>query len=477
MGNEIELKLEVAPEDTERLKRSWLEPAECSSQRQLSVYFDTPDNAVRECGYTLRVRSVGERYIQTVKGLEGGAGLFDRGEWEYQIDGPLPDLGKLASTPLASLELERLRPIVWTDVNRTACRLTPDGAVIELDVDEGVMAAAGQEMPVCELEIEMLHGNASSAVELARRIAADVPVKLSVLSKAERGFALAEDSVAKVTKAEPVVVRPGMTVAEGFQTIVTACIRHFRLNEPIVIERREAESLHQARVAMRRLRSALTLFRPAIADEPFERIRDELRWFTAELGDARNLDVFLERDLPDGERERLKRKRECAYASVITAMESPRFRLLVLDIVSWAALGEWRQKEEAKGPLKRFTDGRIDRLWKRISHAKKLSAMDDAERHHLRIQAKKLRYALEFTAELHADQDKKQKKFAKAIEDIQESLGYFHDIIVARTVLAVKNWPIDPQQGREEERGHLRDARKSLKRLSKIGPYWRSKAA
>ena len=474
MSSEIEFKLEVAPEDTERLKeQAWLGPAEGQSQRQLSVYFDTRDNSLRKLGYTLRVRSVGDQYIQTVKALESGAGMFERGEWEYQVGGPLPDLDKLASTPLASLLLERLQPVVWSDVCRTARRVSAGGAEIEIDIDEGRMSTAGHEMPLCEIEIELLSGEAATAAELARRIAEEVPVKLGVLSKAERGFALADETTGTVTKAEPVPVRPGMTVAEGFQAIVTACVRHFRLNEPIVIERRMPEALHQARVAMRRLRSALTLFRPAVADEQFERLKDELRWFTAELGDARNLDVFLQGELPAGERERLERKRECVYDAVAAALESPRFRLVLLDLVSWAALGRWRQGKQAAKPLGPFVNGRIDRLWSRVSHATDLRKMDDQQRHHLRIQVKKLRYALEFVAALHTNEHKRQRKFGKAMEDIQDSLGYFHDIVVARTVLALKSWPIEPDRGREEEREHLRQARKSLCRLHKVGPYWR----
>src|SRR4030095_3700626 len=146
--------------------------------------------------------------------------------------------------------------------------------------------------------------------------------KLGVMSKAERGFALASGKFGKVVKAEPVPLRADMNVAEGFATIVSACLRHFRLNESLVIEQREVEALHQTRVAMRRLRSAFTLFRPAISDEEFEDIRDELRWFTRELGAARNLDVYLERDIPDGDRQRLELKREQAYDGVITAMDS-----------------------------------------------------------------------------------------------------------------------------------------------------------
>ena len=210
MNQEIELKLEVAPDATARLMRQpWMEEAPRRSQRQISVYYDTADSELRGRGYSLRVRSAGERFIQTVKSLDAGAGLFERGEWEYQIDGPAPDSEKLWSTPLAGLNVEELQPVIRSDVHRTACRLRRDGAEIELDLDEGTMTAAGRRLPVHEIEIELLRGDASSAIALARRIAGDVPVKLGVMSKAERGFALADGALGRVTKAEPVPVRPG----------------------------------------------------------------------------------------------------------------------------------------------------------------------------------------------------------------------------------------------------------------------------
>src|SRR6478672_5919648 len=87
MGEEVELKLEVAEGAAERLLgQPWL--SDGFSQEQCSVYFDTPDSSLRGRGYTLRVRTVGGRFIQTVKSLDGGAGLFERGEWEYEIELP-----------------------------------------------------------------------------------------------------------------------------------------------------------------------------------------------------------------------------------------------------------------------------------------------------------------------------------------------------------------------------------------------------
>jgi CHAD domain-containing protein len=261
-----------------------------------------------------------------------------------------------------------------------------------------------------------------------------------------------------------------MSVAQGFQAIVAACIRHFRLNEPLVIEQRDVEALHQARVAMRRLRSALSLFRPMVEGEDFERLRDELRWFTTELSEARNLDIILQFDFPQAERERLVSERERAYDAVIAAMESPRFRRLMLDLSSRVAGGDWRRGKKTSEPLARFAERRIDRLWRRVSRARGLRAMDDHERHRLRIEIKKLRYALQFVAALHLRRPKRKKRFADAVEGVQEALGRVHDLSVTRTFVAPEVW-LEPLAG--TERKSLREARRSLRRLRKIGTYWR----
>ena len=310
--------------------------------------------------------------------------------------------------------------------------------------------------------------------ELEPKAASDATERL--LSRLETLDPEAPDSVrkgsAKVVKAQRVLVHPDMTVAQGFQTIVAACIRHFRFNEPAVIEHRHVEALHQVRVAMRRLRSALSLFRPAIADANFKRLRGELRWFTGELGEARNLDIVLGWDLPDGERERLERNRDRAYQAIIAAMESPRFRNLMLDLVSWVSDGDWRRNSKASEPLGTLTNRRIDRLWRKVSKARKLGAMDDRETHRLRIQVKKLRYALDFVAALHVHG--RQKKFGKAMEKIQEALGRCQDLTMARSFLGPQAASIIELEGGAKPR-RLRDAKQSLRRLRKIGPYWRDR--
>src|SRR5262245_476478 len=147
MSNEIELKLEVAPDATERLiaDQSWLDASDCRTERQLSIYYDTPDFQLRKCGYSLRVRTIGNHFTQTLKSLDGGAGMFDRGEWENEIDGPEPDLAPLSNTPAGKLKPSQLEPVIRSEVDRTTCHIERSGSELELDVDLGTLSASTRE--------------------------------------------------------------------------------------------------------------------------------------------------------------------------------------------------------------------------------------------------------------------------------------------------------------------------------------------
>jgi inorganic triphosphatase YgiF len=474
MNDEIELKLESEPGAARELLADppWLKALDHRSERQLSVYFDTPDLRLRNNGYVLRVRAIGERFVQTLKSLDSGAGLFDRGEWEWEVDAPEPDLRCLADTPMGMLRIDRLDPVMRSDIDRTIYRVDQAGSEVELDIDQGLICAGQREIPVSELEVELISGKANAAVELARRVSAQIPVKLSVMSKAERGFALAEGKLSQPMKAEPIALRLGMKVAEAFEIIASACLRHFRLNEPLVIESRNAEALHQARVAMRRLRSALSLFRPVVADREFQRIHEELRWFTAELGDARNFDVYLDRDLSIDQRRFVQARREQAYDLAIAAMNSRRFRQLMLDLVGWASVGKWRRKRKASKGLASFMNRRISQLWSKVIASKKLSMLDDQARHRLRIRIKKLRYALEFGNALYRRKGRRKKKFMKTLKLLQRALGDLHDGVVCRSLVTLNSWMAAPNPSADGEGRLVQDADRALHRLRKTGAYW-----
>ncbi len=498
---EVELKLELEPGSADSLTTNALvgtAPAKVADQR--STYFDTADGTLGEAGFSLRVRQSNGRFVQTVKqsGL-GSAGLFDRPEWEREIAGTEIDFEAAAETPLGDVLSKKLRkrlkPIVQVDVRRSTWNLEHGASRIELVLDSGSVTGGKRREDILEAELELKSGEPGDLIEVARKLAQAVPVRLGVLTKAERGNRLARGLAGKVVKAEPVQLRSGMDAADGFAVIAYACLRHFRLNEDIVAATSDARALHQARVAMRRLRSSFAVFKPVIADSRHQELREEVRWFTNQLGDARNLDVLLNRfggepgEDPVGGAlvERLQTERESAYARVLDALGSQRLRTLMLELVAWIETGAWRRENDmAALPLPRFAASQLDKRWKRVRKGgKALAKLDPERRHQLRIEVKKLRYAVEFFASLpkHGDWEGRQKAFLGSLESMQESLGELNDVETARDLLAKLLGTgadasetmqyVQRQLQQTPSVGQLDAAQKAHAELLEIGRLWR----
>ena len=120
-----------------------------------------------------------------------------------------------------------------------------------------------------------------------------------------------------------------------------------------------------------------------------------------------------------------------------------------------------------------FAMKRLDRLWDRIEgRGTELAHLPVEERHHLRIDAKKIRYALEFLSEPLKNEGKSPEKFVKAAEDVQDSLGCLNDLANRREILGVL-----PKSPERLAARHLRDARKAFREMEKVGPYWRDAGA
>jgi inorganic triphosphatase YgiF len=496
-GNEVELKLEIDPADAARLiDHPLVKRVEPRRARQVSTYYDSGKGALRAAGYSLRLRRTGDRVVQTVKRQEdGAAGLFDRPEWEREVAGDQIDFDALADTPVGPLVAKlrkRLKPIVSAEVERTIWLLAHDGAEIEMILDRGPIRGGKREAELSEIELELKRGKPAALIDAARSLVKDVPLKIGVMTKAERGFALANGGLDKAAKAGRVGVSPEMDVAAGLAAIVHACLRHFRLNEPLVVARRDPAALHQARVAMRRLRSAFSLFGSAAGDEEFGRLREELRWFTGQLGDARNLDVFLKR-LPYGRdtklfRKRLEAARRDAYDRVLEALASKRMRLMMLDLVAWVELGRWRSGKAAAAPLADFAEAQLDRRWRKVKkRGRDIAGVDPEARHRLRIDIKKLRYAVEFMAGLQAEEGR-NKAFAGGLEAMQESLGELNDMETARELIAGLPKEVraaapasafaalDPGEQAARTEALIADAQAGHARLKEAGPFWRAAA-
>ncbi|WP_077529237.1 CYTH domain-containing protein [Vreelandella utahensis] len=198
--SETELKLSMTPANLDRAG-GWLSTRGAVEQNEpltlLNRYYDTPQGALNAERVALRVRSTGSGYIQTLKtrGHLQGAALARR-EWEWNRPDASLDLTLLANTPMADHPaLTHLEPVFDTDFQRRVLMLdwSEQGqwARIECALDNGVIRASGQEQPLCELELELVDGDADILSRVATALTASVPALLNSISKAEQGYHLA----------------------------------------------------------------------------------------------------------------------------------------------------------------------------------------------------------------------------------------------------------------------------------------------
>ena len=438
------MKFDVTEAAADALEASGILAGDPKVSQLHAVYFDTPKHALANAGFSLRIRSADDERIQTVKADgAGNAGLFVRSEWETPVVSDTPILDD--TTPIKALlgdRIDKLAPRFEVNVERRTWLLHHDGAEIELVLDRGEVVAVDRREPICEAELELKAGQPAALFALARKLDEIAPLRLGVLTKAERGYALSRPA-RSVFKAEPVVLERGMTAAEAFQHVAQTCVRQFRLNEAVLLGDRAPDTLHQARVALRRLRSAFSIFKPLFAaDERAAALREELRWLAGELGDARNLDVLLERAPAGNLCQRIQEAREDAYAKVETALGSARVRRMMLDLSEWLTGGPWltaaetedRRLEQARD----FAAAALGRFRRKVKkQGRDLETVDDAVRHEVRKDAKKLRYASEFFAALFdAKRERRRyKRFIAALEELQDQLGAVNDLATAPEVI------------------------------------------
>ncbi|MDB5423497.1 MAG: hypothetical protein JWQ29_913 [Phenylobacterium sp.] len=444
---EVELKFLCTPAELGAVLAA--APAGDDESRELiSVYFDTPDLALQKAGVSLRVRESKGKRVQTLKRGEG----LSREEHEAPITGdePDPEVGPLREfLPQGG----RLDPAFNVRVTRRQRTFRYQGAEIELALDQGEVTGGARRTMICEVELELKSGPRQALFALARELSKAAPLYLSFDGKAARGQALVAGAPLQARRGEKVALAAHATAVEAFQTVARNALGQIAANAAVLRAEAGAEAVHQLRVAARRLRSALSTFKPLLADPGLAAVKADLKWLAQGLNEARNLDVFAEgvaaqakalATPPPGLEalaEALEAARKHAWAKAAETASSERFRALMIDATAWVETGDWLQ---AAGSVsaKAFAGRALKKhLRKVLKGAKRLRRADDAARHHLRIEAKKLRYAAEAFAGLYPP--KAASRFIGRVKRLQEALGELNDLVVAGPLLA--SLPLPPE--------------------------------
>lgn len=493
MDREIELKFLIPPEAA-ALALAQLHGE--GAVRQLdATYFDTPDHLLRKAGFGLRVRDGEGGRKQTLKSASAG-GVFSRGEWEEKIAGPGPDRDALARTPAAAmLAGEDLAPVFTTRVERTVRMVQVGEALIEAALDRGELSADGRRAAVCELELELKAGEPGALFDLARQLSRNVPLRLSLISKAERGYGLAAGPEAPAPRRQGATLEARATVGEALQALGQAGLAHLCAGLEALRERPEPDAVHQARVATRRLRALLKIFKPLTMDDAAQRLDAELHWLASEFDAARDLDVFVgevwEKQVAGATftgREAFERGLKAAHANAYlrmeAALESGRARDVMLEAAAWLEAGPWTADpalaEIRNGRADAFAADVLDHRRQQVKkRAKHFAQLDAPARHKLRLKGKTLRYAAEDLAVLFPEHPKRAEAFIEAAKAIQDPLGQLNDRSVRQALVKTAAHG-DEMLARDaarvvmadDEGELLKTASKALEDLLDAKPFW-----
>lgn len=452
---EVELKLLLAPEHNQQLRQHpLLAGLATRSQSLIAHYFDTPDLHLLRHGAGLRVRKEDGVWVQTMKA--GGSvqgGLHQRNEWEGPVSRPWPQLGKLRKLigadahwldVLAAAQLkQRLEALFSVIVEREIWLLDYAGSQIELVLDSGHIERHGQQLAINEIELELKQGKPEHLFALALQLLERLPLQLSNVNKAQRGYALCRQSGTQAHHARALSLAADATLDQARHAILFNCLQQIQDNEQAVIHTDHAEALHQMRVGVRRLRSALKLF-GKVAPCP-RQIMDDWRWLAQVLGQARDWEVLgsatLARiqaspggpgslhELPALVQQQVLAQRQQAAQSLL----SPRYTRLLLQMGQWLISGGTASKDSSAANFSRHTMQRLRKtLLKRASHMAGADA-DAESMHRTRIAAKQARYALEFFRTLY--RGKALRQYLATLEATQEALGQHNDLVVADRLL------------------------------------------
>jgi CHAD domain-containing protein len=205
----------------------------------------------------------------------------------------------------------------------------------------------------------------------------------------------------------------------------------------------DPNALHQMRIALTHLRTAILFFSPMVDDAIRNEIRDELKWLNTELGAVRDLDVAVERvkSLNDKRPQALpafqswNEKRAEGHRQLARMLRSVRYGWLIEQASAWIENGPWSTKtgkqatRQRAAPIGAYSAEKITK-WeeKLLKKSRKLRRMGTRKRHGLRLLNKKLTYSIDSLEDLFADKRfSKQKTTLKQLRKAQKSLGELND--------------------------------------------------
>ncbi len=461
MSQEIELKLVFPPHARRKVLRH---PLIAGAQKQGqtvildNTYFDTPDLYLQKHKIALRTRKKGKTVVQTVKTAGAStAGLSSRREWEQPFSGTFDfeAVDEHAAARVLERGRSKLIPVFSTRFSRATRLYQPQENVrILIMIDSGSVEAAGRSQPISELELELVEGSSRDLLDLACKLAEQLPLSPSDLSKAERGYRLFQNHPLTAVLPAPVPIDKRDRPVVVFARLAETAVAHWQAN---VLALREtpaetsseyiADCVCQIRLALRRLRVLLTLFAPLLPEGFVRNWRARFHELYETYGPCRDLDVMYNvflispGDVGDpqydlaGLVDHAAAQRTTAFATALkyTATGHQGAAMLAFS----AGLSDIRAaRPQETSSITDYAITQLNRLRKRaLRQNDKTGDLSHESLHRLRIALKTLRYGVDFFAPLFGE--RAMRRYSRKLVRRQNTLGFLHDLANARRTFAV----------------------------------------
>lgn len=489
---EFELKFEVPAASLQRVVAQ-VRSGKVSRRRLRACYYDTPDGALARHGIVVRVRQEGRRWVQTAKAPSTGP--LERLEHNVPLAAPRTltppgvDLERHAGTPVgericAALRLKAGAPmpalvaLYETDVQRLKRDLDHDGSIIEIALDGGRIVAGACSVAVCELELELKAGEPAAAVRLAGEWCATHGLWLSTISKSMKGRRLGSGM--------PVIPAVGATAAkfgrgaggrEVAVAVLQACLQQVLANASEVAGgSNDHEHVHQLRVGIRRLRTALAEL-PRLTGGVDPAWAPPLVEVFRALGKYRDAGHLADTLEPQMEAAGGPHLVEGAFSADVPDLgETVRVAAFQESLLGIIGFVHGEGEGAGAGRTRKILRSRLGKLHAHvIGDGRRFLALDEAGQHSVRKRLKRLRYLAEFAAPMFPRRE--VEAFMEALKPAQDALGLHNDELVALhawQALAGKDgkawFGVGWLSARRES--NARACLKALKGVARARPFW-----
>jgi inorganic triphosphatase YgiF len=466
---EIEFKFCIPPDRPKSVEAALRRGAVARTRLQ-ARYFDTEDQRLAAAGIVLRLRKEGPRWVQTAKAAGDNAlhrleHNVDLGAAAAGVAAPAIDPQRHQGTPVGDRLAAVLAPSGAPLVERQSTdivRLTRDvrttgagAAVVEMALDVGkVVAHAGtpmqRESPVCELELELKRGDVQGLVALAQRWSQQHGLWFGTVSKAERGARLLAglERVPAVKAEAPRFASDAAKAIGGRaiqQAVVASCLAQILPNaSELAAGSSDEEQVHQLRIGIRRLRTALRELAELDADSAgFDAAAWEPPLVAAfrALGAVRDREQVAQlaqaqwRDLPAEAQPPALAALAGGEGSATDApspgdvVRAPAFQAVLVSLIGFTAAAPGDAGLSARD-ARRFLRQRLRRLHRQaVRDGRRFESLPTEAQHRVRKRLKRLRYLAEFVAPLF--DAGKAGRYLERLRPAQDALGAYNDEAVA----------------------------------------------